>query len=275
MGFFFFFLKASHWNKRKIQTGTTVCTKSPKRFELASYPQTIFSLCLHYQCPAALTPPPTPPSHLPANKKKQILILCLFVSEGSCLSISCNQTVELKGLLLKKSCCSYIFTQTHACVKRQIYKRRPLPGPPQRSPEISDECKSVESVCLRRGKSCVSLGHYNSLRSHQSCGVFMSDGLFGWIRFLEKHLRDGLQAAEPWMSKCLFNWSSIHVSRCVFTWFWLIWRARLEVNRNHRSCTGAMWFHLLDKQGSEETRRTSEIFATANSSGGNLRNAEG
>lgn len=43
----------------------------------------------------------------------------------------------------------------------------------------------------------MSLGHYNSLRSHQSCGVFMSDGLFGWIRFLEKHLRDGLQAAEP------------------------------------------------------------------------------
>lgn len=42
----------------------------------------------------------------------------------------------------------------------------------------------------------MSLGRYNSPRSHQSCGVFMSDGLFGWIRFLEKHLRDGLRA-EP------------------------------------------------------------------------------
>lgn len=48
----------------------------------------------------------------------------------------------------------------------------------------------------RGEESCVSLGRYNSLRSHQSCGVFMSDGLFGWIRFLEKHLRDGL-LAEP------------------------------------------------------------------------------
>lgn len=43
---------------------------------------------------------------------------------------SSNQTVELKGLLLKKrGCCSYVATQTHACVKRQIYKAR-VPPPP-------------------------------------------------------------------------------------------------------------------------------------------------
>lgn len=55
-------------------------------------------------------------------------------------------------------------------------------------PEITDERKSEEFVFRREGKSCVSPGHDNSLCSHHSCGVFMSDGLFCWIRFLGKHL---------------------------------------------------------------------------------------
>lgn len=47
----------------------------------------------------------------------------------------------------------------------------------------------ISGICVfGKGRSCVSQGHYNSLRSHHSRGVFMSDGLFCWIRFLAKHL---------------------------------------------------------------------------------------
>lgn len=60
-------------------------------------------------------------------------------------------------------------------------------------PEISDERK-ISGICVfEEGEGCgggvgvTSQGHYNSLRSHHSCGVFMSDGLFAWIGFLEKH----------------------------------------------------------------------------------------
>lgn len=43
---------------------------------------------------------------------------------------------------------------------------------------------------------------------------------------------------------------------------------RFKMKKDHITlCTGAMWFHLLNKQDSEETRSTSKIFATANSSG--------
>lgn len=50
--------------------------------------------------------------------------------------------------------------------------------------------KSVEFVCLRKGRAAgvgwggvASQGHYNSLCSHHSCGVFMSDGLFAGLGF--------------------------------------------------------------------------------------------
>lgn len=62
-------------------------------------------------------------------------------------------------------------------------------------PEISDE--QISGICVfEKGEGCgggvgvTSQGHYNSLCSHHSCGVFMSDGLFGWIGFLGK--RSGL-----------------------------------------------------------------------------------
>lgn len=67
-----------------------------------------------------------------------------------------------------------------------FHERRP-------DPEISDERK-ISGICVfEKGEGCgggvgvTSQGHYNSLRSHHSCGVFMSDGLFAWIEFLEKH----------------------------------------------------------------------------------------
>lgn len=46
---------------------------------------------------------------------------------------------------------------------------------------------------MRGWGGVTSQGHYNSLRAHHSCGVFMSDGLFGWIGFLEKHSGLALQ----------------------------------------------------------------------------------
>lgn len=85
---FFFGFKASHLNKRKIHTGTPVCTKSPKLFELASYPPKMFFVSPLSAVPCCID---SPPSHLPANKKKQILILCLSVSKGSCLSIAATR----------------------------------------------------------------------------------------------------------------------------------------------------------------------------------------
>lgn len=54
--------------------------------------------------------------------------------------------------------------------------------------EMTDEDKSVEMFVFGKEKSSVSQGHYNSPCFNQSCGVFMSDGLFCWTEFLGQSL---------------------------------------------------------------------------------------
>lgn len=82
-------------------------------------------------------------------------------------------------------------------------------------PEITDECESVEFVCLGKGKSCVSQGHYNSLGSHHSCGVFMSDGLFCWIRFLGKRLGLGYKQSDTGID-VWYAGNPVHMASCLF-----------------------------------------------------------
>lgn len=56
----------------------------------------------------------------------------------------------------------------------------------------------ILGICVfGEGKNCVSQGHYNVLCSHHSCGVFMSDGLFCWIRFLGKQLWMACELSDP------------------------------------------------------------------------------